>query len=226
MNVHSNFTQELCMSTKSRIASSLLLALSLGFVACDDTDGRADGELGQRLAQPTTLAISTSSNAAIAGHDTTGAEVSVGPLTVEGGNLTVQRNADGALEIQAFEVRLGDVVADDGSLSGAPRTLTNVRVSLARALVIQAPWSLTGETAHASVYCDLRLDWSIVGEDGSAVPLATQKFHHANLQVALAAEADGSVSARLETTLNGTLLANWGVELTDFAMTLAATDGE
>ena len=210
------------MSSKSRIASSLLLALSLGLVACQDQDGRADGELGQRLAAPTTLAINTSSSAAIAGHDSTGTAVSVGPLTITGGDITVQRNADGDLEIQRFEVRLGDVVADDGSLSQHPATLTHVKVSLGRAIVLRDAWSYTGETARGAVYADLRLDWSLVGDDGSVVPLATQKFADAEIRVSLAAEPDGSVSARLETTLDGSLLAHWGVELDHFAMSLAA----
>jgi hypothetical protein len=226
MNIHSNVEQELPMSSKSRIASSLLLALSLGLVACQDTDGRENGELGQRLAEPTTLAISTSSTAAIAGHDSAGTEVSVGPLTVEGGDITVRRNDDGDLEISRFEVRLGDIVADDGSLSAHPATLTNVKVSLGRAIILHDAWSLTGETARGGVNGDIRLDWSLVGDDGSVVPLATQKFARAAIRIALAAEADGSVSARLETTIDGSLLASWGIELSDFAMTLSASGGQ
>jgi hypothetical protein len=214
------------MSSNSRIASSLLLALSLGLVACQDSDGRENGALGQRLAEPTTLAISSSSSAAISGHDSAGAEVSVGPLTIEGGDITVQRNADGDLEIQHFEVRLGDVVADDGALAEHPATLSHVKVSLGRVIILHDAWSLNGATARGAVFGDLRLDWSLVGEDGTVTPLATQKFARAAIRVSFAAEADGSVSAHLDTSLDGELLAHWGVELSDFAMSLAATDGE
>jgi hypothetical protein len=226
MNIHSDFTQELPMSSKSRIASSILLALALGLAACQsDDDGGANGVLGTRLTTPTTLAIAAGSQAEVSGRDQQGADVSVGPLMVERGTMTVRRTDGGDLQLDRFDVELGDVIADDGTLAGHPRTLTNVKLSLGRAIVLGNAWSLTGETAYASASGDLRLDWSLVGDDGQVLPLSTQKIANADVFVYVAAEADGSISGRLSVKVDGKVFGNWGVELRDFSMDVDAAGG-
>jgi hypothetical protein len=179
----------------------------------------------RRIAEPTTLAIRSSSSAAIRGVDASGHDVEVGPLVVTGGSVTVQR-IDDRIAVQDLVVHLGDIVADDGALSGHAVVLTDVTVSLTGTMVLDDPWSVTGESARGGKPGQLRLDWAKIGEDGRAVPLAAYNFSRAPLAVELVAEADGSVSARVSTELTGQVMGNWGVELRDFAMHLDASDGE
>jgi hypothetical protein len=213
------------MFSKSRIASSTLLVLALGLAACQDGDDGATGELAQRLATPATLTVATPGYAAISGRVQDGDAVAIGPLSVEGGTIDVQTNASGDIEIRDFVIDLGDIVADDGALAEKPVTLTNVKVSLSRALVLHDAWSTTGQSARATLYGEVRLDWSLLGSDGQAVDLSTERFTDVLVNVNLRAEDDGSVSAHLSLALTGQVMANWGVELRDFELDVRASDG-
>ncbi len=218
------------MSSKSLIASSTLLALvvvpALGLAACQDDSGvGASGELGQRLATPTTLDIISPSRAEIAGRDSAGNAVSVGPLAVDGGSISLHTNDAGDIVVEDFVVHFADFLADDGTLAANPRKLTSIKVTLGRALVYRDAWSLSGRGAHATESGDLRLDWSIVDENGNVVPLASQKFDAAQVSLRLQANDDGSVSARVYLELSGQIMANWGVHLSDFTLELSATNG-
>ena len=213
------------MFSKSRIVSTASLALLLGVAACGSGDDRAEGELGQRIAEPTTLAIRATSTAAIRGLDARGHDVDVGPLVVTGGSVPVQR-IDDRIAVQDLVVHLGDVVADDGVLSGHPLVLTDVTVSLADPMVLEDAWSVTGESARGGKPGQLRLHWTQVSDDGRVVRLAPRDFSRAPIDVALVAEADGSVSARVSTELTGQVMGYWGIELRDFAMHIDASDGE
>jgi hypothetical protein len=213
------------MFSKSRIASPTLLVLALGLAACQDGDDGATGELAQRLATPTTLAVATPGYANISGQVQGGDAVEIGPLSVEGGSIDVQTNANGDIEIRDFVIDLGDIVADDGSLADQPITLTNVKVSLSRALVLHDAWSTTGQSARATVYGEVRLDWSMVGADGQAVALSSEHFTDVLVNVNLRAEDDGSVSAHLSLALTGKVMADWGIELRDFETDVRASDG-
>ena len=212
------------MFLNSKLASSSLMALTLALVACQDGDEvGANGELGARLTAPTTLAIVHPSSAEVSGRDEHGASVAVGPLSVDGGTITVKVDDQGHLVVQDFEVALADILADDGTLAADPRMLTDVRVSLGRQIVLRDAWSETGASANATVSADLRLDWTIIEADGTSLPLGTLTVEDVQLEVDLRAEDDGSVSARLAASLYGRVFGNWGVELTDFAMELSAT---
>jgi hypothetical protein len=217
------------MLSKSHFASSSLLALSLAVAtaaasgcAGDDAVG-ANGELGARLATPMTLAIVPPSHAAISGRTEAGAAVDVGPLAIEGGTISAKVDANGDLVLSDFVVDLGDIVADSGTLAAAPRILTDVHVSLGRQIVLHDAWSTTGASARATVYGKLRLDWSIVDENGQAVPLAAEVLEDVELNVNLRAEDDGSVSARLSSMHYGRVFADWGIQLSDFQMEVSAT---
>ena len=216
------------MYLNSKFASSSLLALTLALAACQESDEvGASGELGARLAAPTTLEVVHPSSAEVSGRDQAGASVEVGPLSVEGGSITAKLDGEGNLVIQDFQVVLADVLADDGTLAGAPRTLTDVRLSLGRQLVLRDAWDATGGSASASVVGDVRLDWAIVDADGTSLPLGTLTVSDVQIDVDLRAEDDGSISARLSASLYGRVFGNWGVELTDFAMEVSATsDGK
>jgi hypothetical protein len=214
------------MSSMIKIASSSLLALALALAACQDGSGDdpgANGELATRLTgAPVTLAIVPPSYARISAHDQAGGPVAMDPLTIEGGSIVVHVDENRALVVDDYVVNLADIVADDGELAANPRTLTDVHVSLGHAIVIDSPWSQDGTGARATVYGEVLLDWSLVDDAGQPAPLATGTWTNVEMTVYLHLEADGTVTARLASTLEGSVLSSWGIELSDFLLNLTA----
>jgi hypothetical protein len=158
-------------------------------------------------------------------YDANGALVPMQPLAIEGGTVTVENDGNGALVVDDFHIELADVVAEHGANETHPRTLTNVSVSLGRPLTLTSPWSDDGTGAHANAHGDLRLDWAIVDEaTGQPAPLTSDSWQNVEINVYLHAEDDGSVSAHIASTIEGRVLATWGIELSDFLMNVRATD--
>ncbi len=215
------------MSSMSTIASTSLLALALTMSACESSDEPAvnENELAERLATPTTLDIVSPSYALFVAETQGGGEIDHEPLQVESGRLVLHADERGALVLDALTVDLSDMTVDDGVFANQPRVLTDLRVALTEATVVEQPWSDNGRAARLNVHGTISLDWSLVDEaTGDPMPLPTQTWREVEINAYVFLQRDGSVAATLASTLPGRVFDFWGIEISEWMMNVTATD--
>lgn len=180
--------------TTSRLIPTLgaaALALSAGACAFDPTHPDVDASLQEQLERRVFLDLADTSRVGVVATDPDGVVMPYVEPRVVGGRAVLRTTADGWLLVEDLEITLADVQIPPGELGPDPVRLTDVDLRLGTQLAAQPYWSGDGEAAWAVGDADLLLDWSLVLDDGSAYPLATQRLGEADFTVAVARDTGG-----------------------------------
>ncbi len=140
-------------------------------------------------------------------------------IAVDGGDLALSADRDGALRVDELRVALAPIGLPD-AVFGEPAQLTDLALELADAAPARATWD-GPDAGRATVTATLRLVWSLETQ-GRVTPLGPVTLR--GLPLALSVGGDAArVTAALELRADGPVWAWAGlVELRDLALTLAA----
>jgi hypothetical protein len=211
----------------SRFTAPTLLASAVVLTtgACAfDVDGVDDRRpLEARLATRAFLELQPSTAVGVCAHDPSGNELPYVEPSVAGGRAVLRTTADGWLLVEDLEVALDDVTIPAGVLRPRPLVLTDVQLRLGTQIAVAPWWSEAGDAAWGTGTADILLDWSLVLDDGSAYPLATQLLAEAEFAVSVAVDAGGRITAAVHTAVPGEVHQLTGlVTLSDLSVSVDA----
>jgi len=189
-----------------RFLAPFVLA-SLSLTACAfDTGGSSDGgALDAQLRGRAFLDLAPTTTVGVCALDGDGNELPYVEPSVSGGRAVLRTTDDGWLLVEDLDVQLNDVVIPPGELGPDAVVLTNVRLSLGTQIAVQPIWSGDGEATWGTGDADLLLDWALVLDDGTPYQLATQKLGAAHFTVSVTRDANGALSATVDTNVSGTV---------------------
>ncbi len=206
------------MSKQSVLVMALSTLISLGLSGCRyDASGIPDPAPTQtrdRLATPQSLALVPAACFL---------EVNRRALPLTGGSIDVEASLTGQIQLDAADIRLGDVVVP--ATADVPEDLhfTDVRLSLPKPVSAKTEWSAAGDAGFTRVVTDVELHWSLVAEDGTVLPLAPQKIAKVPLVVDVFDASDGRLTAVVHGEIDGTFYQWVGIlSMSDLTVDLRA----
>jgi hypothetical protein len=181
-----------------------LAALVLSTGACAfDGDGVGGESLESRLATRAFLDLASSSEVGVTATNADGRRLDYVEPRVTGGRAVLRTTETGYLLVEDLEIQLADVVIPPGELGPDSVVLTDVGLQLGTQIDAQVFWASDGEAAWGAGDADLLLDWSLVLDSGDTWPLATQRLGEADFEVAVMLDADGGLTAQVDTSIRG-----------------------
>jgi hypothetical protein len=125
-------------------------------------------------------------------------------LSLEGGHIALSANDFGVVEVSDIEINIGDVLVSSDQL-GSDIQLTDVSVRQTKARDCDInDWSENRQTCSAWLQLGLLLDWSLVTDNGSVVPLGAQELVDIPMQIDLSSGPRG-LEAQLRVDGEGAL---------------------
>jgi hypothetical protein len=211
-------------------ATHALLALPLALAsACttspsgdDGSDPAPPASVRERLKEDTRLVVAAadSTGSIMAAHYSGGMwnEGSIA-LVVDNGELVAAARTATAVEVQRFALAFQPIDLPE-SLLGHPATLTNLRVALAKPVLVDAAWS-GDDAAMVTGAVNLDLSWTLT-VDGTALPLGAP--HLAGIPIAFTLSGDGArVAGDLAVHADGELWSWAGlVKIEDLDLSIGA----
>ncbi len=216
--------------------TALALALATLGAGCSFDDGQAPGDgsdaLRERLSERQTLVLEAASDVGVTALNNAGQPIPCVQPTVTDGEAVIRAAENNAalpaqLIVEGMTVNLSDVyVPAAESTYPADLHLTEVRLRLGTQLVLEPEWSFNGDFAVGTGRADLLLDWSLLEDDGDALPLATQLLRDVTFDVYVELTDDAAVVTEVRANVAGSLWNFSVIELTDLKMDIRATTAD
>lgn len=136
---------------------------------------------GQTTHRTRALEVAEDGSVALTLHQLLVGQATETTLPIVGGDMLLSERADHTLLLESLDVLLDDTIVP--TQADTELRITDIRLSLAEPVAIEAAWPAPGEHAFARVPVALTLDWKLVGKSGRAWPLATQRLEGMTLYV-------------------------------------------
>lgn len=125
-------------------------------------------------------------------------------LGLRGGHIALSADDLGVVQVEDIQIDIGDVLISSDQLASDIH-LTDVSVHQTEARWCDVnDWSEDRKSCNAWLQANLVLDWSLVTEDGSTVPLGAQELVDIPMQIDLS-DGKRGLEARLRVDGPGTL---------------------
>ncbi len=176
------------------------------------------------LGTPRTFKVKAGGSADVTARRTLGPDLeeSAG-LPILDGALVVHVRDDGRLIVDSLELSLGDIHLSAATVPPAGLDLMGVKLRLANEMPSEVRWSENDTAAVASGNVRLLLDWSLKGQGGQVVPLATLRIEPVPIELDIQRTVDGDLTAMLHAEREGVFWAWTGyLELADLRLDLEA----
>jgi hypothetical protein len=124
---------------------------------------------------------------------------------VTGGDAVLRSTDDGFVVVEKLRIKLADIEVPPGTFGNKPLKLTDVALRLGTQIDVDGDWAPSGVSVTGTGTGDLLLDWSLVLEDGTPYPLATQKLTEAPFDVSVGVDDYGRLVAAVWMSAGGKL---------------------
>ena len=193
------------------VLAGVLLAGCVGYV--DEGPAAPVGGTRERLADTLVVALEPGSSRVVVTVDRQyqGEMKRQLDLPVLEGSVALRTRPNDLVELTDLRVDLGDVVFNEYEFPPSGVHLTGITFALREVGEAPIEWVDGGAKLRADGVVDLVLDWAVVTDDRSALPLGTQQVVGVGVEVEVSTTDDGKALVKVSGHLDGEFVTATGL---------------